>query len=85
MKSYYMWTGVGEIEDFDGEGGIVAVDNRMDAVALFTSLVHERKVDATLWERDGTTAKLLAARFGYEVFLVRDPDTVSTYVTRKFN
>lgn len=69
-KTYYAWTGVGEIEDFDGDGAHPAVTTREDAIALFSLLATQREGDLTVWERDGPTAKLIAAKFGYEVVII---------------
>jgi len=66
MPSYYAWSGVGAIEDFDGEN-ILEAKNRLDALSLFVLLVTNRTDDLTLWERDGNNAVLLAAKHGGHV------------------
>lgn len=81
-KTYYVWAGVGAIEDLDGDGDHPAVDNRMDAIALFSLLAHQRTTDLSLWERDGDKAKLIAAKFGYDVKLVVDGEKHVTHVIR---
>lgn len=80
--SYYVWAGVGAIEDLDGDDH-PAVDNRLDAIALFSLLSVQRRTDLSLWERDGDTAKLIAAKFGYDVALVIDQSRNVTNVIRK--
>lgn len=80
-KTYYVWAGVGAIEDLDGDDHVL-VSDRTEAVAAFMTIAAEQKRDLTLWERDGDTAKLVAARFGYEVMLVMD-ETRTTHVLRK--
>lgn len=82
MKTYYVWSGVGAIEDLDGTDHH-AVDDRQDAIAFFSVLATQRKTDLTLWERDGDTAKLIAAKFGYDVALVIDQKAHTTHVIRK--
>ena len=80
--SYYVWAGVGAVEDLDGDDH-PAVDNRLDAIALFSLLSVQRRTDLSLWERDGDTAKLIAAKFGYDVTLVIDQSRNVTNVIRK--
>lgn len=60
MTTYYVWSGVGEILDMDGEDDLPLVNNREQAVVEFSKLVRQRpNRDWTLWERNGTDAKLL--------------------------
>lgn len=61
MTTYYVWAGVGAIEDLDGEDHPL-VTNRLDAIALFALLCNQRQGDLTLWERDGEKATLLSAK-----------------------
>jgi hypothetical protein len=53
LKTWYLWAGVGAIED------LVDVDSREDAVAHLRNRFYK---DWTLWEREGTTATLLGVK-----------------------
>lgn len=77
-KTYYVWTGVGEVVDLDGDGAPLATDF-LSALACF-NLVDPTS-DATLWERDGPRASLLAARIHGPVFYAASPSM--TTVVRK--
>ena len=58
--TYYVWSGVGEILDLDGEDDLPLANTRGEAVAIFSKLVRERPDrDWTLWERTGMTARLV--------------------------
>lgn len=67
--TYYVWAGVGAIEDLDGEDHPL-VKSRLDAIALFALLATQRQTDLTLWERDGDKATLLAAKQGGPVITI---------------
>ena len=62
MTTYYVWAGVGAIEDLDGEDQHPLVTNRQDAIALFALLCNQRQGDLTLWERTGDKAVLISAK-----------------------
>ncbi len=84
MKTYYVWSGVGAIEDLD-DVDHPDVNNRLDAIALFSLLAVQRNGDLTLWERDGPVAKLIAAKFEYDVAVIVDDSKPTTHVIRKGN
>lgn len=58
--TYYVWSGVGAIQDFDGEDLPHAL-NRTQAILIFKEFVEKQnhKSDWTLWERDGQKARLI--------------------------
>jgi hypothetical protein len=53
MRSWYLWCGVGAIEDLEG------VQERADAIEL---LKAKFGADWTLWERNGDRAILLGVK-----------------------
>lgn len=58
--TYYVWSGVGAILDMDGEDDLPLVQDRKEAYAAFSVLVCQRPDhDWTLWERNGSDARLL--------------------------
>jgi hypothetical protein len=58
--TYYVWDGVGDILDMDGEDDLPLANTRAEALRAFATLVRQRPDhDWILWERNGTTARLI--------------------------
>lgn len=70
MTTWYVWAGVGAIEDLDGEGDEPKVANRLDAMALFALLASQRQGDLTLWERTGDKATLVCTKQSGQVVVI---------------
>lgn len=70
MTTWYVWSGVGAIEDLDGLDDEPKVVNRLDAMALFALLASQREGDLTLWERNGDKATLLCTKQSGQVVAI---------------
>lgn len=92
MARYYIWNGIGAVEDLDGHDLPLAT-NRGQAWEIFRVLGKERgEEDITLWERDweqaGGKATLLAIvtdrmSDGTRCFQSIDPDKSSKPLSGK--